>query len=328
MQPFTYHRATSMDEAVREAALPGAAILAGGTTMVDLLRGDLWAPSRLVDIGHLEELAAFDTSGPVLRFGALARMADVAEDAPLKADYPALVESLQLAASQQLRIAATVGGNILQRTRCPYFRDGTSACNKRRPGSGCAALEGDTRDMALFGASDRCIATYPGDWGATLAAFDTSVEIVSARGRRTIPFADLHLAYGKDPALETTLEPGEIITAILVQATAAGRHSTYLKVRDRRSYAYAVVSAAVALDMDGEKIVDARVALGGVASKPWRSADAGEVLKGQTLTRDLAFAAGTAAFRDASPRGDNAFKIELGRNAVAKAVLVAAGRHC
>ncbi len=327
MQPFTYHRATSMDDALRAAALPGAAILAGGTTMVDLLRGDLWAPSSLVDISRLEELSAFDTSGPVLRFGALARMADVAEDAHLKANYPALVESLQLAASQQLRIAATVGGNILQRTRCPYFRDGSSACNKRQPGSGCAAIDGDTRDMVLFGASKQCIATYPGDWGATLAAFDTSVEIASSNGRRTIPFADLHRPYGEDPAVETTLEPGEIITAILVQATPAGHYSTYLKVRDRRSYAYAVVSAAVALDMDGGTIIDARIALGGVASKPWRSAAAGDVLKGQTLTRDLAFAAGTAAFRDAQPCGDNAFKIELGRNAVAKAVLVAAGRH-
>ena len=327
MQPFTYHRATSINDALREAALPGAAILAGGTTMVDLLRGDLWAPSSLVDISRLDELSAFDTSGPVLRFGALAKMADVAEDAHLKANYPALVESLQLAASQQLRIAATVGGNILQRTRCPYFRDGSSACNKRQPGSGCSALDGDTRDMALFGASDLCIATYPGDWGTTLAAFDTSVEIASTSGRRTIPFVDLHRPYGDDPAVETTLKSGEIITAILVQATPAGRRSTYLKVRDRRSYAYAVVSAAVALEMDGDTIVDARVALGGVASKPWRSAAAGEVLKGQTLTRELAFAAGTAAFRDAEPRGDNAFKIELGRNAVAKAVLVAAGRH-
>ncbi len=327
MQPFTYHRATSMDDALREAALPGAAILAGGTTMVDLLRGDLWSPSRLVDIGRLDELAAFDTSGPVLRFGALAKMADVAEDATLKANYPALVESLQLAASQQLRIAASVGGNILQRTRCPYFRDGTSPCNKRRVGSGCAAINGDTRDMALFGASDRCIATYPGDWGTTLAAFDTTVEIASAAGRRTIPFAELHRPYGEDPALETTLRPGEIITAILVQATSAGRHSTYLKVRDRRSYAYAVVSAAVALAMDGDTVTEARVALGGVASKPWRAAAAGDVLTGRTLTRDLAFAAGTAAFADAQPRGDNAFKIELGRNAVAKAVLVAAGRH-
>ncbi len=331
MQPFTYHRATSMEDALRAAALPGAAILAGGTTMVDLMRGALTAPSSVVDIGRLDELASFDTSGSVLRFGALARMADVAEDGHLKAAYPALVESLQLAASQQLRIAASVGGNVLQRTRCPYFRDGVSACNKRQPGSGCAALDGDTRDMALFGASDVCIATYPGDWGTTLAAFDTSVEIASAIGRRTIPFAELHRPYGEDPAQETTLRPGEIITAILVKATPAGRKSTYLKVRDRRSYAYAVVSAAVALAIDGDTITEARVALGGVASKPWRAQAAADALTGQKLSgahslRDLAFAAGTVAFQEAQPRGDNAFKINLGRNAVAKAVLVAAGR--
>ncbi len=326
MQPFTYHRATSMADALREAALPGAAILAGGTTMVDLMRGDLWAPSRLVDIGRLAELERVETGGDTLRFGALARMADVAEDAFLQANYPALTESLQLAASQQLRIAATVGGNLLQRTRCPYFRDGSSPCNKRSPGSGCSALRGDTRDMALFGASERCIATYPGDWGAALAAFDTSIEVASPSGTRTIPFAELHRAYGDDPAVETTLRPGEIITAILVAATPIGRRSTYLKVRDRRSYAYATVSAAVALEMDGDTITRARVALGGVASKPWRAAAAGTALEGQRLTRDRAFTAGEAAFADAVPRGDNGFKIELGRNAVAKAVLVAAGR--
>ena len=326
MQPFTYHRASSMNDALREAALPGAAILAGGTTMVDLMRSSINAPSRLVDIGHLDDLSAIDTSGTDLRFGALAKMADVAEDPTLKADYPALVESLQLAASQQLRNAATVGGNLLQRTRCVYFRDGVSPCNKRSPGSGCSALDGDTREMALFGASERCIATYPGDWGAALAAFDTSIEVASATGRRTIPFVDLHLPYGEDPARETILAPGEIITAIIVKTTKAGRRSTYLKVRDRQSYAYAIVSAAVALEMDGETIVDARVALGGVASTPWRAEAAAAVLKGKTVSKDLALHAGAVAFEDAKPRGANAYKIEIGRNAVAKAVLVAAGR--
>ncbi len=326
MQPFTYTRPASLDEALHEAAQAGAAILAGGTTMVDLMRGDLAGPSRIVDIGHLDELATFDTSGPVLRFGALARMADVAEDKVLLADYPALAQSLQLAASQQLRNAATVGGNILQRTRCPYFRDGVSACNKRVPGSGCTALDGDTREMALFGTSDQCIATYPGDWGTTLAAFDTAVEVQSTGGRRTIPFGEFHVAYGEDPAAETVLAPGEIITAITVQATPRGRHSTYLKVRDRRSYAYAVVSAAVALEMDGDTVRDARVSLGGVASKPWRADAAAAVLAGQRLTQDLAEQAGAAAFAQAHPRGQNAFKVELGRRAVAKAIITASAR--
>ncbi len=327
MQPFTYVRPTSLDDALHAAAAPGAAVMAGGTTMVDLMRGDLARPSSVVDIGHLGELSAFDTSGPVLRFGALARMADVAEDAGLKQNYPVLVESLQHAASQQLRNAATLGGNILQRTRCPYFRDGVSACNKRVPGSGCSALDGISREMALFGTSDQCVATYPGDWGATLAAFDTAVEIRSAAGTRTLPFAELHVAYGDDPARETVLRPGEIITAITVQATPAGRHSTYIKVRDRQSYAYAVVSAAVALELDGDRVATARVSLGGVASKPWRSPAAEAALTGQVLTEASALAAGQAAFAGARPLQHNAFKIELGARAVARAALVASKRN-
>ena len=326
MRPFTYHRAASLQEALAEAAIPGAAILAGGTTMVDLMRGGLAAPSRIVDIGHLGDLAAFNSGGDVLRFGALARMADVAEDATLRAAYPALAEGLQLAASQQLRNAATIGGNVLQRTRCPYFRHGASACNKLVAGSGCSAIAGETRDMALFGGSDQCIATYPGDWGTVLAAFDASVEIAGAEGRRTIPFGALHVPYGEDPAVETTLRPGEIITAITVAATPMGRRSTYVKVRDRQSYAYAVVSAAVALDMDGDTVREARVALGGVATKPWRSKEAADVLEGQVLDEDLASRAGAAAYAGAQPRGYNAFKIELGRRAVAKAILVASKR--
>ena len=326
MQPFTYTRAGSLAEACRLAAAPGAALLAGGTTMVDLMRGDLAAPASVVDIGHLDELAAFDTSGPVLRFGALARMADVAEDARLLRDHPALAESLQLAASQQLRNAATVGGNLLQRTRWPYFRDGVSACNKRAPGSGCSAQDGLTREMALFGGSRRCIATYPGDWATALIAFDTTIEIASAAGTRTIPLAALHVPYGEDPAAETTLRPGEVITAILVQSSPAGRRSTYLKVRDRQSYAYAVVSAAVALEMDGEVVRAARVSLGGVATRPWRSLAAEAALAGVALTEASALAAGHAAFADAVPLDGNRFKIELGARAVARAVLVASTR--
>jgi xanthine dehydrogenase YagS FAD-binding subunit len=326
MQPFTYVRPASLDEALHEAAQPGAALLAGGTTMVDLMRGDLAGPSRLVDLGHLAGLSGIDTSGEVLRFGALARMADSAEDETLLRDYPALAESLQLAASQQLRNAATLGGNLLQRTRCPYFRDGVSACNKRVSGSGCTALDGETREAALFGTSDRCIATYPGDWGTVLAAFDTEIEIASQAGTRTIPFADFHTEYGDRPAVESVLRPGEIVTAILVRATPAGRRSTYVKVRDRQSYAYAVVSAAVALEMDGETVRSARVALGGVASKPWRAKAAEAALVGRRLSEAVALEAGAEAFAEARPRGQNAFKIELGRRVVAKAALVAARR--
>ncbi len=326
MQPFTYVRAGSLGEALREAAQSGSAILAGGTTMVDLMRGDLAAPSRLVDIGHLPGLDAIDTGGPVLRFGALARMADAAEDATLLRNYPALTESLQLAASQQLRNAATLGGNILQRTRCAYFRDGVSACNKRVAGSGCSALDGEDRDMALFGTSDRCVASYPGDWGTALAAFDTAVEVSAQAGSRTIPFAQFHLPYGQDPAAETVLRPGEIVTAITVQATPAGRRSTYLKVRDRQSYAYALVSAAVALELDGDRVTAARVSLGGVASRPWRAPEAEAVLVGSRLTEAIALEAGDAALAAARPLRQNKFKVELGRRVVARAAMLASQR--
>ncbi len=326
MQPFTYLRPASLDEALHAASEPGTSVLAGGTTMVDLMRGGLAWPTRLVDIGHLPGLADVQTDGPVLRFGALARMADVAENETLKRHYPALVESLQLAASQQLRNAATLGGNILQRTRCPYFRDGVSDCNKRVPGSGCSAVDGEDREMALFGTSESCLANYPGDWGTALAAFDTAVELRSAAGTRTVKFSAFHLPYGENPAVETVLRPGEIVTAITVQATPAGRASTYLKVRDRQSYAYALVSAAVALEMEGETVTSARVSLGGVASKPWRSPEAEAALTGRKLSEAVGLEAGEAAFKGAKPRRQNAFKIELGRRVVARAALTAAKR--
>ena len=326
MQPFTYIRADSLDHALAEAAHTGAAIMAGGTSMVDMMRGDLIAPQRVVDIGHLSGLDTIQTDGPVLRFGPLAHMADAAEHPALLRDYPALTESLALAASQQLRIAATLGGNILQRTRCPYFRNGVSDCNKRVPGSGCSALDGEDREMALFGTSDLCVANYTGDWGTALAAFDTAVELRSAKGARTVPFAEFFVPYGEDPAKETVLQPGEIITAITVQATPAGRRSTYLKVRDRQSYAYAICSAAVALEMDGGTVTAARVSLGGVASKPWRAPAAEAALVGRTLTEAVALEAGAAAFEGARPLRQNAFKVELGRRTVAAAALTASKR--
>ena len=327
MTPFTYARAGSVEEACRLAAVPGSMILAGGTTIVDLMRLEVMNPERIVDIGHLAELRSFDTSGPVLRFGALARMADVAADPTLNRDYPALAESLNLAASAQIRHAATLGGNLLQRTRCPYFRDGVSACNKRRPGSGCSAIEGVNRDLAVLGTSDRCVASYPGDWGAALAAFDAEVEVRSGGGGgRTIPFAAFHLASGESPETETALRPGEVVTAILVRATPLGRRSTYLKVRDRQSYAFALASAAVALDMDGDTVREARVALGGVASKPWRALAAERALAGQRLDEPTLRRAGEAAFAGARPLSGNGFKIELGIRTVGEAVRVAARR--
>lgn len=327
MRPFTYNRPETLELALEHAARPDSFILAGGTTMVDLMRGDLAGAEHVVDIGHLPDLSAINLDGPTLRLGALARMAEVAENPVLKQDYPVLVQSLQLAASQQIRNAATLGGNLLQRTRCVYYRDGVSDCNKRVPGSGCAALDGVDREMALFATSDRCVATYPGDWGTALAAFDASIEVRSATGTRMIKFADFHVAYGDDPARESVLAPGEIITAILIEATQAGRHSTYIKVRDRQSYAYAVTSAAVALELEGQTVTAARVAIGGVATKPWRSKPAEAALVGKQLTEAVALEAGRAAFADAKPLRHNGFKIDLGARTVARAALVAKGMH-
>lgn len=326
MIPFDYVRAGSLAEASRLAAQPGSMIHAGGTTMVDLMRLEVMRPTRVIDIGHLDALRAFDTAGPVLRFGALARMADVAIDPLLVRDYPALAESLSLAASAQIRNAATLGGNLLQRTRCPYFRDNVSACNKRQPGSGCAAIDGVNRYLAVLGTSPRCIASYPGDWGTALAAFDTEVEVQSASGGRVIPFDRFHIAYGEDPAAETVLRPGEIVTAILVRATPRGRRSTYLKVRDRQSYAYALASAAVALDMDGDRVREARIAVGGVASKPWRATAAERLLAGSRLDDAALRRAGEAAFAGARPLSMNAFKVELGIRTVGEALRVVSGR--
>lgn len=287
------------------------------------MRLDVMRPRRLVDIGGLDELRTIDTGGPVLRFGALARMADVAEDPVLARDYPALAESLGQAASPQLRNMATVGGSILQRTRCAYFRDGSSPCNKRAPGTGCAALTGVNREHALLGASDTCAAVYPGDWGTALAAFDTDVELVSPEGRRTLPFERLHRPYGDRPDLETTLRPGEIVTAITVRATPAGRRSTYLKVRDRASYAFAVVSAAVALETAGDTVLTARIAVGGVATRPWRCHEAEAELTGRPLTAAAARRAGRAAFARARSLGGNAAKLRLGPDVLAEAIMIA-----
>ncbi|GAA0343833.1 xanthine dehydrogenase family protein subunit M [Streptomyces blastmyceticus] len=327
MRPFAYSRAGSLDEAVRAAREPGVAVLAGGTTLVDLMRLDIMRPRRLVDLGGLAELRTTDTRGPVLRFGALARMADVAEDPDLARDHPVLTESLRQAASQQLRNVATVGGNILQRTRCAYFRDGVSPCNKRAPGTGCAALTGVNREHAVLGASDACVAVYPGDWGTALAALDTEIELVSPEGRRTLPFEQLHRPYGDRPDRETVLRPGEIVTAITVRATPAGRRSTFLKVRDRASYAFAVASAAVALEMAGDTVVDARIAVGGVATRPWRSREAEAELTGRPLTGAAARRAGRAAFAGARALGGNAVKLRLGPRVVAEALMIASRKE-
>lgn len=326
MQPFHFERAVSLRQAAEAAREEGTMILAGGTTLVDLMRAGLAAPSRVLDISGLDELRQWSMAGPMLRLGALVSMAEVADDDAVRRDYPALAQSLQQAASQQLRNMATLGGNLLQRTRCGYFRDGTSPCNRRAPGSGCAALAGYNREHAVLGASEYCVAVYPGDWAIALVAFDAEVELFSPDGLRSLPVETFFREPGDTPHRETALRPGEIVTAIRVPVTPAGRRSTFLKVRDRQSYAFALVSVAAALHLEGDVVVEARVALGGVATRPWRSREAEAELLGQPLSLATAGRAGEAAFAGGRALADNGVKLRLGPRVVAEALRIAGGR--
>jgi xanthine dehydrogenase YagS FAD-binding subunit len=329
MHPFTYTKATTPADAIRAVAAggPGTRFLAGGTTLYDLMKLDVETPSSIVDVNAISELSNFSTSGNELVFGAMARMSDVAADPRLVREYPALSESLWKAASQQLRNMATVGGNLLQRTRCAYFRGGEPfKCNKRNPGSGCSAIEGIDRGHALLGVSEACIAVYPGDWAIALVAFDAEVDVLGPDGQRTIPVEQLHREPGATPEVETTLKPNELILRVRVPATRLGRASTFHKIRDRESYAFALASAAVALDMQGDTVRGARVAIGGLATRPWRARAAEQLLVGQTLTPQLARLAGDAALEGAKAGHDNGFRIELGARTVADALMIAKQR--
>lgn len=332
MQPFQYSRAASlsdaaiqMREALGKSPRPSASFLAGGTTLLDLMKLNVMQPERLIDLSPLqEELGHVQASSSGLRLGALAKMADVARHPAVLTDYPVISQSLSLAASAQLRNMATLGGNVLQRTRCAYFRDPSwQACNKRAPGTGCTAIDGSNRSHAVLGTSDHCIATYPGDFAQALMALDASVRLVSARGSRTISFSTLHRPPEAAPHLEHTLRPGEIIAEFIVPSLTWARRSLYLKIRDRQSYEFAVASAAVALDMDGETVRAARIALGGLAAMPWRALAAEEALHDRGLTETTARAAATAAFASARPQSHNRFKVELGKATLVRALLQA-----
>jgi xanthine dehydrogenase YagS FAD-binding subunit len=306
----------------------GTRFLAGGTTLYDLMKLNVETPASIVDINSLPGLDTFDTSGSSeLIFGALARMSDVAADPVLIRDYPALSESLWRAASQQLRNMASLGGNLLQRTRCAYFRGGEPfACNKRKPGSGCAAQDGINRGHALLGGSDACIAVYPGDFAVALAAFDASIDVLGPGGERTIALEHLHREPGSTPHIETVLEPNELIVRIRVPVTPRGRASTYHKIRDRESYAFALASAAVALRMNGSAVQEARIALGGVATRPWRAREAEQTLLGRPLTADAARLAGETALKGAKTSPDNRFRVELAVRTIADALMIAKRR--
>jgi xanthine dehydrogenase YagS FAD-binding subunit len=330
MRPFSYTAPASIAEAVAAiaAAGQGARFLAGGTNLYDLMKLGVERPGALVDVSRVPELGGIETSGPDwLVFGAGARMADVAGDPVVRRDYPALAESLWRAASPQLRNMATVAGNLLQRTRCVYFREPTLPCNKRQPGSGCAARGGIDRANAVLGTSDACTAAFAGDWPVALLAFDAVIDVVSVRGERTVPLADLHVEPGSTPDREHTLAADELIAAIRVPVTPAGRGSTYLKISDRESYAFALASAAVGLTVTGDgRVGECRIALGGAATRPWRARAAERTLTGQLLTAKTAREAAEASVAGARAGTRNGFKIELSRRAVAEALRIAAAR--
>jgi xanthine dehydrogenase YagS FAD-binding subunit len=322
MRSFTFERADTLSSAVG-AAQAGTAYLAGGTTLLDLMKLDVMRPEKIVDINGLApEFAAISLANNQLSLGALVRMSDAAEHPVILHDFPMIADTLRLAASPQLRNMASLGGNVLQRTRCNYFRDTSwAACNKRNPGSGCAALEGVNRKQAVLGTSDHCIATYPGDFAQALVALEATVEIAGPSGRRRLKFEELHRSPGDTPQVETVLAPGELIVGFQVPRGPWTRRSLYLKIRDRASYEFALASAAVALDLDGDQVRAVRIALGGVATKPWRARSAEAALAGKTLDRNSAEAAAQAAFADAVIHRDNAYKVELGRRTLVRALL-------
>ena len=328
MHPFALSRADDPAQAIAAHALdPQLAFIAGGTDLIGLMKDRAAHPGHLLDINGLPNMAEIDALPEGgLRIGALARMSDVAADMEVRRRFPVIAEALLFAASGQLRNMASIAGNIMQRTRCAYFRDETDGrCNKRNPGSGCAALHGLNRNHAIFGWSDACVATNPSDLAVALAALDATVVVRGRAGERAIPFGDFHRLPGDTPERDNTLDRGDLIIAIEVPARVEGRASHYLKLRDRQSYEFALVSAAAAVTVDGRRIRTARLAMGGVAHKPWRLTAAEAALRGASLDDVTALKLAIAtSFTDARPLAHNAFKVELAQR-VARSALVTAG---
>jgi xanthine dehydrogenase YagS FAD-binding subunit len=325
MIAFQYLRANDVAEAVSLiAANPSAKFIAGGTNLVDLMKEDVERPSHLIDISRLPLKAMTETASGGVRIGALARNTDIAYHPLIEARYPLVASAILAGASQQLRHMATAGGNLLQRTRCAYFYDTATPCNKRQPGSGCSAREGLNRNHAILGASEACIATHPSDFCVALAALDASVTVAGPGGERAIAFADFHRLPGDAPERETNLARDEIVTAIELPPRGFASNYSYLKIRDRLSYAFALVSVAACLDMDGDTIKEARIALGGVAHKPWRDLAAEDVLRGQKADSAAFEKAADVLLRDAKGFQHNSFKIDLARRAIVRALTQAA----
>jgi xanthine dehydrogenase YagS FAD-binding subunit len=324
MRPFTYERATDARAAVAAVSRPGARFISGGTNLLDLMKLEIERPSHLVDISRLPLGGIEELPDGGLRIGAQAVNSDTAADARVRTRYPVLSQALLAGASGQLRNKASVGGNLLQRTRCPYFYDTTAGCNKRDPGSGCAAIGGFNRIHAILGAGDACIATQPSDMAVAMAVLEAQIELLDADGAaRRVAMADFHRLPGDTPHIETVLRPGEMITGVLLAAPPPGRQ-LYRKVRDRASYEFALVSVGVIVATDRGVISGARVAFGGVAHKPWRSVEAEAALTGRPAAMATYRAAAEAAMRDAVGRGHNDFKIELARRTLCRTLALAA----
>ena len=325
MNPFAYTRAEEAGSAVKQVGGDAkASFLAGGTSLIDLMKLRVETPALLVDINPLP-LSKIERTDGGLRIGALVSNTDLAYHEEVRKNFPALSQAILSGASPQLRNMASVGGNLMQRTRCYYFRDGVSACNKRQPGSGCAALDGFNRIHAVLGGSDKCIATHPSDMAVALVALDAVVKVQGAKGERSIKVIDFHLLPGETPERETALEHGELITAVELTRSALATGSHYLKVRDRASYEFALTSAAVALEVKDGLISAARLALGGVATKPWRAFEAEKQLVGQKPTTATFVAAAKSALKDAKSRKFNGFKIELAQRTIVRALATVGG---
>ena len=321
---FHYSRAADVDDALSQIASPGTKFIAGGTNLVDLMKMDVERPTKLIDITRLPFDKVEEMPRGGLRIGALVRNSDLAYNAIVERRYPMLSSALLAGASQQLRNMASVGGNLLQRTRCAYFYDIATPCNKRTPGTGCSAIGGVNRMNAILGTSEACIAVHPSDMCVALAALDAKVHVIGPHGKREIPFGDFHRLPGETPQHETDLRAGELVTAVELPAQGFAANYTYLKIRDRLSYAFALVSVAVGLEFDGSTIKEARFALGGVAHKPWRTAEAEATLRGKTADETVFGQAADLAVRDAKGFGHNEFKIDLARRTIIRALWQAA----
>ncbi|MBV8141212.1 MAG: xanthine dehydrogenase family protein subunit M [Verrucomicrobia bacterium] len=319
MKPFAYETSSS----IRDASSRGGAdseFIAGGTTMIDLMKLEVMNPSRLVDLNSLP-MRGIQMGEDGLRIGALERMTDVADHPDVTSNYPVISEALLLSASPQIRNMASIGGNLLQRTRCGYFRDVHTACNKREPGTGCSAIHGENRMHAILGTSSSCVATHPSDLAVALVALDASLRLQSGAKERLVKLDDFYLLPGDTPNRENQLQPGELITEVRVPSLPWARKSTYLKIRDRESYEFALTSAALALDIDGDTIRDVRIALGGVGTKPWNLPEVRPALAGQPLKKETFTTAAKLAVNGAKPLSQNGFKVELVQRTIVRALM-------